>query len=136
MSITKVRGTQSAASLAFSHALATYPILPSTTTLYYYIFGHKLRFCHGQRSDSVLGFRRQLRSSAKIPAHQLAVHYPSDTDAPAPPQGIDLRFNTNCTAIAKNPSGGITCTLTDGSKLDVDVAMFATGRKPRTADLK
>jgi len=50
-------------------------------------------------------------------------------------QGIDLRFNTNCTKMEKNAAGGITCTLTDGSTLDVDVAMFATGRKPRTAEL-
>lgn len=51
-------------------------------------------------------------------------------------QGIDLRFNTSCTAMAKNASGGITCTLADGTTVDVDVAMFATGRKPRTSDLR
>jgi glutathione reductase (NADPH) len=51
-------------------------------------------------------------------------------------QGIDLRMNCNCTSMAKNAAGGITCTLTDGTVVDVDVAMFATGRKPRTSDLR
>jgi len=49
-------------------------------------------------------------------------------------RGIDLRFDTNVTAIEKTDSG-IRATLTDGSKLDGDLILFATGRHPNTADL-
>jgi glutathione reductase (NADPH) len=49
-------------------------------------------------------------------------------------RGIDLRFDTNVTAIEKTESG-IRATLTDGSKLDADLILFATGRHPNTANL-
>jgi glutathione reductase (NADPH) len=49
-------------------------------------------------------------------------------------RGIDLRFDTNVTAIEKTDSG-IRATLTDGSKLDGDLILFATGRHPNTANL-
>jgi len=49
-------------------------------------------------------------------------------------RGIDLRFDTNVTAIKKTESG-IRATLTDGSKLDADLILFATGRHPNTANL-
>jgi len=47
---------------------------------------------------------------------------------------IDLRFDTNITALAKT-DGGIQATLTDGSTLEADVVMYATGRAPLTANL-
>jgi glutathione reductase (NADPH) len=49
-------------------------------------------------------------------------------------QGVDLRFDTNVTAIEKTESG-IRATLTDGSELDADLILFATGRHPNTANL-
>ncbi len=47
---------------------------------------------------------------------------------------IDLRFDTNITALAKT-DGGIQATLTDGSTHEADVVMYATGRAPMTANL-
>ncbi len=49
-------------------------------------------------------------------------------------RGIDLRFDTNATAIEKTTSG-IRATLTDGSTLDADLILFATGRHPVTENL-
>ncbi|MEM9176834.1 MAG: FAD-dependent oxidoreductase, partial [Myxococcota bacterium] len=49
-------------------------------------------------------------------------------------RGIDLRFDTNVTAIAENGSG-VTAQLTDGSKLDADLILFATGRHPNSEKL-
>ena len=49
-------------------------------------------------------------------------------------KGIDLRFNLNVTALAKN-GDGIRAELTDGSVLEVDQVLFATGRRPNTGDL-
>jgi len=49
-------------------------------------------------------------------------------------RGIDLRFETNVTAIEKQGEG-IRATLTDGSTLDADLILFATGRHPNVADL-
>lgn len=47
---------------------------------------------------------------------------------------IDVRVNTNVAAIEKN-WGDYTVTLTDGSTLDVECVMFATGRTPNTGSL-
>ncbi len=49
-------------------------------------------------------------------------------------RGIDLRFETNATAIEKTETG-IRATLTDGSTLDAGLILFATGRHPLTANL-
>jgi len=49
-------------------------------------------------------------------------------------RGVDLRFETNVTAIEKTDSG-IRASLTDGSSLDADLILFATGRHPNTANL-
>ncbi len=49
-------------------------------------------------------------------------------------KGIDLRFDANVTAIEKM-EGGVRATLTDGSKLEVDQVLFATGRHPNSANL-
>jgi glutathione reductase (NADPH) len=49
-------------------------------------------------------------------------------------KGIDLRLNTNITAIEKT-ADGIRLTLTDGGTLDVDQVMYATGRSPKTDGL-
>lgn len=49
-------------------------------------------------------------------------------------RGIDLRLETNVTAIEKRGEG-IRATLTDGSTLDADLILFATGRHPNVAGL-
>tara|TARA_R110002096_G_scaffold24948_17_gene78552 strand:+ start:2241 stop:3611 length:1371 start_codon:yes stop_codon:yes gene_type:complete len=54
-------------------------------------------------------------------------------------RGIDLRFNSNVTAIeqlsAGKRDGGIRATLTDGTTMDADLILFATGRHPNVANL-
>lgn len=49
-------------------------------------------------------------------------------------KGIDLRFNENVTAIEKVGSG-FRATLTDGSQLEADQILYATGRHPNSGDL-
>lgn len=49
-------------------------------------------------------------------------------------RGVDLRFETNVTAIETN-GAGIRATLTDGSTLDADLILCATGRHPNVANL-
>jgi glutathione reductase (NADPH) len=48
--------------------------------------------------------------------------------------GVDLRFDLNVDAIEKVP-GGLRARLTDGSELEVDQILYATGRAPLTANL-
>ena len=72
------------------------------------------------RGDSILrGFDGDLRE--KLPVEMKR-------------QGIDLRTNTNVTAIEKTEDG-VRLTLTDGSTLDADAVMYATGRSPKTDGL-
>jgi glutathione reductase (NADPH) len=47
---------------------------------------------------------------------------------------IDLRFGLNVDALERS-AGGIRSRLTDGSTLESDAVLFATGRAPLTADL-
>jgi len=49
-------------------------------------------------------------------------------------QGVDLRFNTNVTSVEKNGEV-LAATLTDGSKIEADVILYATGREPNTRNL-
>jgi len=49
--------------------------------------------------------------------------------------GIDLRCKTDLTKIEKQADGALRVYLTDGSTLDVDAVMAATGRKPNTDGL-
>ncbi len=48
--------------------------------------------------------------------------------------GIDLRFDSNVSKIEKTPAG-LRATLTDGSQLEADQILYATGRAPLTAGL-
>ncbi|MCP5039699.1 MAG: glutathione-disulfide reductase [bacterium] len=48
--------------------------------------------------------------------------------------GIDLRFDLNVQEIEKMASG-LRATLTDGSQVEADEILYATGRAPLTADL-
>jgi glutathione reductase (NADPH) len=50
-------------------------------------------------------------------------------------KGIDLKFNTNVTAITKQEDGSLLVSLTDGSTLEVDCVMYATGRAPKTENM-
>ncbi|NKB22019.1 MAG: glutathione-disulfide reductase [Alphaproteobacteria bacterium] len=49
-------------------------------------------------------------------------------------QGIDLRFNANITSLEKT-ADGVVATLEDGSTLEADVVMYATGRAPNTRNI-
>ncbi len=49
-------------------------------------------------------------------------------------KGMNVRTETNVTAIEKT-EGGLTLSLTDGSTMEVDAVMYATGRKPNTDGL-
>ncbi|MEX1148117.1 MAG: glutathione-disulfide reductase [Sphingomonadales bacterium] len=49
-------------------------------------------------------------------------------------KGLDLRVGVNVTCIEK-ANGGLMLSLTDGSTLEVDAVMYATGRAPNTEDL-
>ena len=49
-------------------------------------------------------------------------------------QGIDLRFNSNISSIAKQ-NGGLRATLEDGTVLEADQILYATGRAPNTANI-
>ncbi|MEP4149020.1 MAG: glutathione-disulfide reductase [Halioglobus sp.] len=48
--------------------------------------------------------------------------------------GVDLRFETNVTAISRD-SNGLHLELTDGSSITADAVLYATGRKPNLAGL-
>lgn len=49
-------------------------------------------------------------------------------------KGIDVQFSTNIAAIEKTASG-LVATLEDGSKVETDLIMYATGRAPKVAGL-
>jgi glutathione reductase (NADPH) len=49
-------------------------------------------------------------------------------------QGVDLRFNANIASLEKT-ADGIVATLEDGSTLEADVVMYATGRAPNTRNI-
>ncbi|MGY9020403.1 MAG: glutathione-disulfide reductase [Alphaproteobacteria bacterium] len=49
-------------------------------------------------------------------------------------QGIDLRFNANIASLEKT-ADGVVATLEDGSTLEADVVMYATGRAPNTRNI-
>jgi len=48
--------------------------------------------------------------------------------------GVDLRFGVNVSAIERGP-GGLLVSLTDGSSLQADAVLYATGRKPNLQGL-
>jgi glutathione reductase (NADPH) len=49
-------------------------------------------------------------------------------------QGVDLRFNANIASLEKT-ADGIVAMLEDGSTLEADVVMYATGRAPNTYNI-
>lgn len=44
-------------------------------------------------------------------------------------KGVDLRFNLNIESVTKQDDGSLLATLTDGSTLETDMILYATGRK-------
>lgn len=50
-------------------------------------------------------------------------------------QGVDVRFNTDISKLEKLPSGAILATLKDGSTMETDLVMYATGRVAKTSGL-
>lgn len=50
-------------------------------------------------------------------------------------KGIDLRFNCDLQTVSKNTDGSFTVALKDGSGLQTDLVLAATGRTPNTQDL-
>ena len=50
-------------------------------------------------------------------------------------KGVDLRFQINVEAIRRNPDGSLDLALTDGSTLNTDAVLYATGRSPNVAGL-
>jgi glutathione reductase (NADPH) len=49
--------------------------------------------------------------------------------------GIDLRFGANPASIERATDGSLVATLEDGSRCEADTILYATGRRPLTADL-
>lgn len=50
-------------------------------------------------------------------------------------KGIDLQFNSNIASVSKDDAGVLTATLEDGSEMQADVVLYATGRAPKTQNL-
>ncbi len=50
-------------------------------------------------------------------------------------KGVDLRFNNNVESISKGLDGVLSLRLTDGSIIEADAVLYATGRKPNTDNL-
>jgi len=50
-------------------------------------------------------------------------------------KGIDLRFNANIARVGRKQSGVLEACLEDGTEIDTDLVMYATGRRPNTAGL-
>jgi glutathione reductase (NADPH) len=50
-------------------------------------------------------------------------------------KGIDIRLHTNITELSRHTDGHITAKLDDGSEMQADIVMFATGRVPNVQGL-
>ena len=50
-------------------------------------------------------------------------------------KGVKLHFGAEPSAIAKRADGSLAVTYSDGTQQEADLVMFATGRKPNTANL-
>lgn len=49
--------------------------------------------------------------------------------------GVNLRFNSDIEKVEKQADGSLIATLKDGSQLEADAILYATGRKPHLQDL-
>jgi glutathione reductase (NADPH) len=50
-------------------------------------------------------------------------------------KGVDIRFGAEPAALAKRADGTLEVALSDGTRLEADLVMFATGRRPNTAGI-
>jgi len=50
-------------------------------------------------------------------------------------KGVDLRFNTDVSSIEKQADGSLNVVLNDGSVIEADAVLYATGRKPQLDNL-
>lgn len=50
-------------------------------------------------------------------------------------KNVDLRFDSNVERIEKNADGSLKVTFKEGEALEVDLVMYATGRKPAVEDI-
>lgn len=57
------------------------------------------------------------------------------TAAEVAKKGVDLKFSVNVEAVEKLADGSLRVALTDGSTIDADCVMYATGRVPRVEGL-
>lgn len=57
------------------------------------------------------------------------------TAAEVAKKGVDLKFSVNVEAVEKQADGSLRVSLTDGSTIDADCVMYATGRVPRVEGL-
>ncbi|RVU32406.1 glutathione-disulfide reductase [Neptunomonas marina] len=57
------------------------------------------------------------------------------TAAEVAKKGVDLKFSVNVEAVEKLADGSLRVSLTDGSTIDADCVMYATGRVPRVEGL-
>ncbi len=52
-----------------------------------------------------------------------------------PKKGVRLRFGTEVEAVSRRADGSLELALGDGSRLETDLVLYATGRRPLTRDL-
>lgn len=50
-------------------------------------------------------------------------------------KGVNLRFNTDVSSIEKQADGSLSVSLNDGTTIEADAVLYATGRKPHLNDL-
>lgn len=50
-------------------------------------------------------------------------------------KGVELTFNNNIESIEKQADGSLLASMTDGSKVEADLIMYATGRNPKVEGL-
>ncbi|MDW3206759.1 MAG: glutathione-disulfide reductase [Alphaproteobacteria bacterium] len=50
-------------------------------------------------------------------------------------KGIDLQFKKNIASVEKKTDGALVATLEDGTEMEADTILYATGRTPKTKDL-
>jgi glutathione reductase (NADPH) len=52
-----------------------------------------------------------------------------------PKKGVELRFDCDVRAVARNADGSLAVSFNDGSTQEFDLVLYATGRRPATRDL-
>jgi glutathione reductase (NADPH) len=94
-----------------------------------YIAAEFASIFHGLGVDTTLSYRRKrlLRGFDGELGERLGEEMAA--------KGVKIRFSTEPKGIAKRRDGSLTVTFVDGSDLETDLVMFATGRRPNSANL-